>query len=230
MNYMVDKRSILRRILRGMKIMRSIWLKSIFSLLLIAALPMQVFAAKEYTEGVQYSKLTNTQATNSGDKIEVLEFFWYGCPHCYRFEPTISKWIKNKPDNVSFIRVPAPINPSWVPHTKAYYALEMMGKGEQYHEALFKAIHVDRKKIRDLASITKFLVSLGVDEKAFNDAANSFAVEMRVRKAMQLTKNYKLSGVPMLAVNGKYTISAQQAGGYDGMINITNYLINKEAK
>ncbi len=214
----------------GIKIMKSIWLRNILGLLLMAALPMQVIVAKEYSEGVQYSKLTNAVSTNSGDKVEVLEFFWYGCPHCFRFEPTISKWIKNKPANVNFMRVPAPINPSWVPHTKAYYALEMMGKGEQYHGALFKAIHIDRKKIRDLASITKFLVSQGVNEKAFKDAVNSFAVEMRVRKAMQLTKNYKLSGVPMLAVNGKYTISAQQAGGYDGMINIANYLISKEAK
>ena len=210
--------------------MRTIGLKSILGLLLIASLPMQLFAAQEYSEGVQYNKLANAQATNSGNKIEVLEFFWYGCPHCFRFEPTISKWVKNKPDNVSFIRIPAPVNPSWIPHTKAYFALQMMGKGEQFHEALFRAMHIEKKKIRDLETISKFLVSKGVDAKAFNDAANSFAVEMRVRKAMQMTKDYKLSGVPMLAVNGKYTISAQQAGGYEGMVNVANYLIKKEAK
>jgi protein dithiol oxidoreductase (disulfide-forming) len=212
----------------GIKIMKSIWLKSILGLLL--TLSTHALMAADYSAGKQYTQLKNAQTTDSGDKIEVLEFFWYGCPHCFHFEPTISKWKKNKPANVNFVRVPAPVNPSWVPHTKAYYALEMMGKGEQYHNALFKAMHIDKIKIRDLASITKFLVSQGVDEKKFNDAAGSFAVEMRVRKAMQLTKNYQLSGVPMLAVNGKYTISAQQAGGYDGMVNIANYLITKEAK
>jgi len=214
----------------GIKKMKSIWLKSILGLLLTLTLPVHALMAANYSEGTQYNKLANSQSTDSGDKIEVVEFFWYGCPHCFRFEPTISKWIKNKPTNVNFIRVPAPVNPSWVPHTKTYYALEMMGKGEQYHEVLFKAMHVEKKKLRDLSSLTKFLVSKGVDEKAFIDAVNSFAVEMRVRKAMQMTKNYKLNGVPMLAVNGKYTISAQQAGGYDGMINVANYLINKEAK
>ena len=184
--------------------------------------------AQSYSEGKNYTKLTQGQTTQSSNKIEVLEFFWYGCPHCYQFEPTIAKWKKNKPANVHFIRVPAPLNPSWMPHTKAFYALEIMGKGEQYHEALFNAIHVERKKLFDMASITRFLVSQGVDEKAFTSNVNSFAVEMRARQAMKLSKNYKLNGVPMMAINGKYTISAQQAGGYKALIEITNYLIDKE--
>ena len=184
--------------------------------------------AQSYSEGKNYTKLTQGQTTQSSNNIEVLEFFWYGCPHCYQFEPTIAKWKKNKPANVHFIRVPAPLNPSWMPHTKAFYALEIMGKGEQYHEALFNAIHVERKKLFDMASITRFLVSQGVDEKAFTSNVNSFAVEMRARQAMKLSKNYKLNGVPMMAINGKYTISAQQAGGYKALIEITNYLIDKE--
>ena len=184
--------------------------------------------AQNYKEGEKYTRLAKDLVTESGDKIEVLEFFWYGCPHCYQFEPTIAKWKKNKPANVHFVRIPAPLNPSWMPHTKAYYALEIMGKGEQYHEALFKAIHVERKKIFDMASITQFLVSQGVDEKAFTSNVNLFAVEMRARKAMQLSRDYKLSGVPMIGVYGKYTISAQQAGGYQQLIDITNHLISKE--
>jgi len=189
------------------------------------AMPVQ---AQSYSEGKNYTRLAQEQTTQSGKNIEVLEFFWYGCPHCYQFEPTIAKWKKNKPANVHFIRVPAPLNPSWMPHTKAFYALEIMGKGEQYHQALFNAMHVERKKLYDMASITQFLASQGVDEKAFTSNVNSFAVEMRARQAMKLSKSYQLSGVPMMAVNGKYTISAQQAGGYKQLIEITNHLINKE--
>ena len=184
--------------------------------------------AETYTEKEHYTGLKEAQATQSGKKIEVLEFFWYGCPHCYQFEPTVAKWKKSIADNVHFIRVPAPLNPSWMPHTKAYYALQVMGKGEQYHNALFKAMHVDKKRLYDMASITEFLVSQGVDEKEFTANVSSFAVEMRARQAMLLSKGYHLTGVPMMAVNGKYTISAKQAGGYQQMMDIVNHLVNKE--
>jgi len=207
--------------------MNTNWIKSVIGLFLMLAWAMPV-QAQSYSEGKNYTRLAQEQTTQSGKNIEVLEFFWYGCPHCYQFEPTIAKWKKNKPANVHFIRVPAPLNPSWMPHTKAFYALEIMGKGEQYHQALFNAMHVERKKLYDMASITQFLASQGVDEKAFTSNVNSFAVEMRARQAMKLSKSYQLSGVPMMAVNGKYTISAQQAGGYKQLIEITNHLINKE--
>jgi len=207
--------------------MNTNWIKSVIGLFLMLAWAMPV-QAQSYSEGKNYTRLAQEQTTQSGKSIEVLEFFWYGCPHCYQFEPTIAKWKKNKPANVHFIRVPAPLNPSWMPHTKAFYALEIMGKGEQYHQALFNAMHVERKKLYDMASITQFLASQGVDEKAFTSNVNSFAVEMRARQAMKLSKSYQLSGVPMMAVNGKYTISAQQAGGYKQLIEITNHLINKE--
>jgi len=105
-----------------------------------------------------------------------------------------------------------------------------MGIGEKYHHDLFTAIHTERKRIFDQESIADFLKQLGVDMDAFNNAYKSFAVEMRTRKAMQLGRDYKLHGVPMLTVNGKYVIGADTAGGYDGMINVTNFLIEKEAK
>jgi len=186
--------------------------------------------AKDYDEGIDYNKLAKQQTTDSGNKIEVLEFFWYGCPHCNQFEPTLSKWLKNKPKNVSFIRIPAPLNPNWMVHTKTYYALELMGKGEDFHEALFKAMHEQKMRLNTKEAIADFLATKGVDKKAFEGSFDSFAVEMRARKAMQLSRDYKLNGVPLLAVNGKYTISATQAGGYNQMIDITNHLIKKEIK
>lgn len=207
--------------------MNSVWLKRVLFVLLL--LPFSVMA-KDYTEGKHYTQMGEARSTQSGNKIEVLEFFWYGCPHCYRFEPAINKWKKSKPENVHFERVPAPLNPKWMPHTKAYYALELMGKGEDYHQALFEAIHVKRQRIFTTEAIADFLADQGVDKKAYMDSVKSFAVEMRARRAMQLGKAYNLNGVPALAVNGKYTVSATQAGSYDEMVNITNFLISKEAK
>lgn len=201
-----------------------------FSLLIILLAFNQNVLAKDFDEGIEYKRLPNDQRTDSGDKIEVLEFFWYGCPHCYQFEPVLSKWVKNRPANVNFIRVPAPLNPNWMVHTKAYYALELMGKGEAFHGDLFHAMHEKKMRLNTPSAIADFLATKGVDKKAFEESFNSFAVEMRARKAMQLSRDYKLNGVPMLAVNGKYTISAQDAGGYEKMIEVTNHLVAKESK
>lgn len=198
-------------------------------LILLAFFSVTAFAA-DYDEGIDYKRLDKVQPTDSGNKIEVLEFFWYGCSHCYTFDPVLSKWLKNKPDNVNFIRIPAPLNPNWMVHTKAYYTLELMGKGETFHEDLFNAIHKEKQRLMTPKAIAEFLADKGIDKKAFEDNFNSFAVEMRARKAMQLSRGYKLNGVPMLAVNGKYTISAQQAGGYQQMINVANHLIKKESE
>jgi len=209
--------------------MKSSVIKYLSGLFLLLGLALSA-QAKSYEEGKDYDRLSAAQPTQTGDKIEVLEFFWYGCPHCFHFEPALQKWLKNKPDNVHFIRVPAPLNPSWMVHTKTYYALELMGAGEKYHHDLFSAIHTQRKRIFDQDAISAFLKDLGVDMDAFNNAYKSFAVEMRTRKAMQLGQNYRLNGVPMLTINGKYIVSAEKAGDYDGMIKIANYLIEKESK
>lgn len=196
---------------------------------LFLLLPM-LASAKDFKEGVDYTRLPTSVATNSGDKIEVLEFFWYGCPHCFQFDPYIKNWLKTKPANVYFEHVPAPLNPNWMPHTKAFYTLEIMGKGDQYHQALFEAMHVKKKKIFTQDAIADYLAELGIDKNAFNSNFNSFAVEMRARKAMQLGSAYKLNGVPMITVNGKYVISASQAGGYKEMLAVLDHLIKLEAK
>jgi len=200
------------------------------SLFIFLLMSSSMVAAKDYDEGIDYNKLAKPQTTDSGNKIEVLEFFWYGCPHCYQFEPTLSQWLKSKPANVNFIRIPAPLNPNWMVHTKAYYTLELLGEGEKFHEDLFKAMHEKKMRLNTPAAIADYLADKGVDKKAFEDSFDSFAVEMRARKAMQLSRSFKLDGVPLLAVNGKYTVSASQAGGYKQMIDITNYLIKKETK
>lgn len=205
--------------------MASIKKISLFCLLLVISYTTQ---AASFTNGKHFSQLASPIATQTGDKIEVLEFFWYGCPHCFSFEPTLKKWKQTLPDNVKFIRMPSPLNPRWMAHTKTYYTLQSMGLIEDHHEAIFAAMHIQKKRIFNRDSIADFLASRGVDKASFLANFDSFAVEMRARQALQLGQQYKLSGVPMLTINGKYTISAEQAGSYQGMVDVADFLIKKE--
>jgi len=198
----------------------------VFSILFIFS---SMACAETYEEGKHYKRIDQPKIID-GDKVEVLEFFWYGCPHCYKFEPSISKWKQNKRDNVEFIRVPATFQPLWVLHARAYYALQMLGVGEELHLKFFSEIH-NKKPInymKTVDALTKFVEQNGVDRSEFIDAMNSFTVETQVRKATKVVTDYKLNGVPAVAVNGKYLVSASMAGSYDNMVKIMNYLIEKE--
>jgi protein dithiol oxidoreductase (disulfide-forming) len=206
--------------------MKSVLFKRLLWGLLLLPVMLQ---AKEYKEGVEYIKLATPVPTQNAEKIEVQEFFWYGCPHCFQFEPKLAAWVKNKPANVEFVRMPAPLNPNWMPHTKTYYALEAMGRGDEFHVEIFNAMHVAKLKLFTPEAIADFLAQKGVDRTKFLDSYNSFAVNMRARKAEQLGNQYKITGVPALTVNGKYLISTNQSGGFDEVLNILSYLVNKEA-
>ncbi len=184
--------------------------------------------AATYEEGKHYKRVDQPRTIDS-DKVEVLEFFWYGCPHCYSFEPYVSKWKQSKPDNVEFARVPATFQPLWILHARAYYALQMLGEGEKIHPKFFNQIHNKKNYMKTVDALTTFVQQQGVERAEFVDAMNSFAVESNVRKATKLVNDYKLSGVPAVAINGKYLISASMAGSYDNMIKIMNYLIEKES-
>lgn len=182
--------------------------------------------ADNYAEGIEYLKVS--QPTHTGDKIEVLEFFWYGCSHCYTFEPHVQKWLKTKPDNVEFVRVPAVFRPSWKVHGRTYYALEIMGITEEMHTKIFSAMHNKKLKLKTVEAMAKFLARQKVDKKKFLEAYNSFAVENMLRKAIKKLKNYKVQGVPAVAVNGKYYITGSTAGSYERLIDIVNHFIKKE--
>ena len=185
--------------------------------------------AAGYTEGVEYKALP-PQPTDTGEKIEVLEFFWYGCPHCYTFEPYIKAWKKTKPDNVEFVRVPAIFRPDWEIQARTYYALTNMGAIEDLHEKIFAAIHNDKKKLDKKATLTDFVVKNGVDRKKFEEEYNSFSVDTMVRKAKKKQTAYKIQGVPSIVVNGKYLSSASMSGSYDNLVKILDYLVAKESK
>ena len=186
--------------------------------------------AADYKEGTHYKKLQPQQSTDSADKIEVLEFFWYGCTHCYSFEPFIQSWKKTKPANVEFVRVPAIFRPDWEVQARAYYALSNMGVIEDVHGKIFAAINKDKKRLDKLELMADFVEKNGVDRKEFIKEYNSFGVDSMVRKAKKQQSAYKIQGVPSIAINGKYLTGGGMAGSYDNLIKIINYLIEKESK
>lgn len=201
--------------------------KLVFLFVFLFCLPGSLLA-QTYEEGTDYDSISQ-QATESGDKVEVLEFFWYGCPHCYVFDPILSKWLESKPENVEFVRVPVVFRPEWKVHGRAYYALQVMGLGEKFHSDIFNEIHKNRNRLDTEESITDFLVSKGVDKKGFQEAYNSFTVDNDLRKAIKMLQAYNIRGVPTMAVNGKYVVSGTKAKSYENMLRILDFLIKKES-
>ncbi|MCF7991750.1 MAG: thiol:disulfide interchange protein DsbA/DsbL [Thiohalocapsa sp.] len=199
--------------------------------LLIAGTSLQPtpVRADSFDAGIDYRVIEEPVRAEQGDDVEVLELFWYGCPHCYYLEPRIARWLESKPDNATFRRMPAASSPRWVPHAKAYFAAEALGVLEQFHEPMFKALHDERRKIFNDEQIIAFAAEQGIDEEAFRKAYNSFPVDMQVRKSADLVRRYNIDGVPAIVVNGKYLTSASQAGTTDRMFEVIDYLIAEES-
>jgi thiol:disulfide interchange protein DsbA len=197
------------------------------TLLPAASLPA---AAESFDEGIDYRLVEQPARAEEGADVEVLELFWYGCPHCWQLEPQIERWLENKPAGASFRRMPAAASPRWVPHAKAYYAAEMMGELDRLHKPLFQALHDQRRKVFTDEQIIAFAAEQGIDEEAFRKAYNSFPVDMQVRKSAELVRRYNIDGVPAIVINGKYVTSATQAGSTGKMFQVVDYLVGEEAK
>ena len=179
-------------------------------------------------EGKQYVRLqTAAQVTLPPQKkVEVVEFFWYGCPHCFAFEPTVEAWSKRVPPDVYFHQMPfALIGP--VEHQKLFYALEELGQRESLQRKLFNAIHVENKRLNTEAEITAFVAANGVDGAKFTEAFRSFAVNTKISRGKQLSNAYKIDGVPAMGVNGRYYTSATLAGSHEKAIAVTEFLIQR---
>jgi len=185
-------------------------------------------AAASFDEGIEYKRVAEPQRLEPGDDVEVLELFWYGCPHCYQLEPAIERWLETKPEGVSFRRLPAAASSRWIPHAKAYFAAEQLGELEKLHEPLFKALHEQRRKIFNDQELIAFAAEQGIDEAAFRQAYQSFPVDMKVRQSADLVRRYQLSGVPAIVVNGTYSSGVTEAGGRDQLFELVNFLVAKE--
>ncbi len=162
-------------------------------------------------------------------KIEVIEFFWYGCPHCYHFEPYLKDWLKTKPNYVVFIRQPAIFNAHWAAHAKAFFTAESLGVLDKVHDDLFDAIQNKKETLESEADLANFFVAHGVKEEDFHKAYKSFAVDAKMRQAETLAPSYGVDGTPAMVINGKYRIGAAKAKSFDRMISTANALIKQEA-
>ncbi len=197
-------------------------------LALFAACVGVVTASVDFDEGIEYKRVAEPQRAEPGADVEVLELFWYGCPHCYQLEPAIERWLETKPEGVSFRRLPAAASSRWVPHAKAYFAAEQLGELDRLHEPLFKALHDERRKLFTDEALIQFAAEQGIDEAAFRTAYESFPVDMQVRKSADLVRRYQLSGVPAIVVNGKYATGVTEAGGRDQIFEVVDFLVQKE--
>lgn len=177
-----------------------------------------------------YELINPPQNTATPDKVEVVEFFWLGCPHCYSFEPTIAAWEKDMPEHVVFVREAPPLNPSWEEHSRGFYAAQLMGEEHAFVEAMFKAIHVDKKRMRKPGDIAELAAQVGMDKDKFLKTMQSFAVQTRMNRSIQLAQGAGISGVPAIVINGKYRTGAQLAGGNAGIIDVINETVAMEKK
>jgi len=201
---------------------------------LIAAFLMlfAVAACAEPQPGFEYMQTQQVLPTDNPAKIEVIELFWYGCPHCYQLEPTLAAWVKKLPKDVEFKRVPAIARPDWAPGAKAYYTMDALGVTEKLHSALFEAIHKQRSvRPNDDAALIDWITKQGgLDRKKVEEAYNSFTVNTKMMRASQIFRASGATGVPSLIIEGKYLTSSTLAGGNDEALKTAEYLIDKARK
>ncbi|MFT4821707.1 MAG: thiol:disulfide interchange protein DsbA [Candidatus Pseudothioglobus sp.] len=199
-------------------------------LLIVAAIASTGAAAEDLiiTAGTHYVELPVPIKGRNADKVEVAEFFSYGCPHCYQFEPVIGTWKAQLPADVEFVRTPAVFNKDYQLYAQTYFTAQALNVQEQTHIPLFDALHNQRRRLNDPERMATFFGELGVDPLAFARTYNSFGVRASTQQAEAKGRAYRAAGVPALIVNGKYRIEGSMAGSYANMILVADYLIAKE--
>lgn len=184
--------------------------------------------ADDIEAGKQYVELSNPVPISKPGKIEVVELFWYGCPHCYQFEPTLNPWVEKLPSDVNFVRIPALFGGLWNAHGQMFITLESMKVEHKVHDAVFRAIHKEGRKLATPEEMADFLVTQDVDREAFLKAYNSFGVKSQMEKAKKLAMAYQINGVPVMIVNGKYRFDISSSGGPEQTLQVADHLIAKE--
>lgn len=184
--------------------------------------------AATFQEGVHYERIATPLRGRNPDKIEVTEFFSYGCGHCYNFEPMLIAWKKNLADDVEFVRSPVAWSPPLEALARAFYTAQALGKEEVMHKALFDAMHRDRKQIGSPQDLAVLFAAQGVSQSDFEKAYNSFGVNSQVGQATSRMRSAKVTGTPELMVAGKYRITTRKAGSQANMIKIADFLIERE--
>ncbi|MGD9944059.1 MAG: thiol:disulfide interchange protein DsbA/DsbL [Burkholderiaceae bacterium] len=191
------------------------------------AAPMPALAQGGPREGREYRLVKPVQNTEApAGKLEVLEFFWYGCPHCNSLEPALVQWAKALPPDVEFRRVHVPFGDRR--HQQLFYTLDAMGKAEELADKVFRAIHVEQNRLDTPEKMIALLSRHGVDGKQFTQTWDSFAVRTKIRRGTQLSEAYGIDGVPALAVNGRYVTAPSMVGSNPGALKVVEYLLAQE--
>ena len=196
-------------------------MKRVVAVLLAAA----VLAAAPLAGAQRYIELKPPQPTEAGGKIDVIEFFWYGCIHCYNLEPALDGWLKTLPADAKFRRVPAVFNPRWEHDARIFYTFEALGLLEKLHRPFFDAIHRDRLRTDDPKALSQWLQKQGVDAQKFIEVMKSFSVHSKTQRAKLMTAGYRIDGTPAMAVDGRYTVSASPE-----MLQTVSQLIDQARK
>jgi thiol:disulfide interchange protein DsbA len=191
------------------------------------ALPTMASAqAAAFKDGTDYLTLDKPAAVEApAGQVEVVEFFWYSCPHCNAFEPQLDAWSKKQPKDVVLKRTPIAFRPDFEPQQRLYYVLEAMGKVDELHKKVFYAIHIEKQALATPETITAWVAKQGVDKAKFTELYNSFSVSTKTRKATQLQNAFQVDGVPALGIAGRYYTSGSMVKSMDRALAVTDYLI-----
>lgn len=198
---------------------------------LALGLPLAARAQGGPIEGKHYVRLSQALPVQAAaGKIEVIEFFWYGCPHCFAFDPMLEAWLKRAPADVAFRRVHVAFGAPYRVHQRLFYTLETLGRESQVHQKIFNTIHLQRQPLDSPETIADFLAANGFDRAQFLDVYNSFGVQTKCQQASRLAEAYKIDGVPAMGVNGRYFTSGSLAGGNDRALAVVDWLLERTRK
>jgi thiol:disulfide interchange protein DsbA len=195
------------------------------------AAPQLSWAQKKFDEGTEFKKLDKPVAVEvPAGKVEVVEFFWYSCPHCNAFEPQLEAWSKKLPADVVLRRVPVAFRDDFVPQQRLFYTLEAMGKLDEMHRKVFNTIHVDKQPTAKEDQIVAWAEKNGLDKAKFQEIYNSFSVQTKTRKATQLQNAFQVEGVPALGIGGRWYTDGSMAGNMPKALQVTDYLVAEARK
>ena len=197
--------------------------------ILVTVIMLLFFANPTYAENdsQKYVQISNSPQTEH-DKIVIYEFFWYGCPHCFNIEPTIVKIESNLNQDTVLIKLPLALKESWVNHAKAFFSMQQMNIDNNLHSKIFEEIHINGNRLDTKSSLVDFIDSGGFDGSSFSKNFDSFGTEIRIKKANKLARQYQITSVPTIIVNGKYLTSGSFVSDYDELYDVVNFLVEKE--
>lgn len=181
-------------------------------------------------EGVQYQLIPGIHDKPSSSRVEVVEFFSYGCPHCYHFDSLLREWAKKSPIPIDLVQVPVTFRPGWEIYASAYYTAELFNKLGSIHEDFYKAVHEAGRAMTEPGELTSFFAAHGIPPNQFVKTIDSFGVHIKVESGAKMALNYHVISVPTLIVNKKYLTDTGLTGSYEGVLAVLDYLVQKETK